>query len=216
MMKGETSQVDKTPESISLAFSAHEAEQQDVNADLVYYREWIFTLVQQQVQRSGLPAEEVDDLTQIVLITFWLISKKVRIAAPKAYIRSIVRSRAIDRIRRQQAHRMLPMLSLERDVELTHHLLISHNEMQNPAFGCEHREFLERVVEKVLRLPPCQQQAMICTLKDEVGETYLLIETFLRHGVDIRDIRWPQDAVALQNLKGSLAPARKKLRVLRE
>ena len=55
--------------------------------------------------------------------------------------------------------RMQPTLSIERDSELTHHLLISRNEMlNNPAFGVEHREFLERVVEKVLRLPPCQQR----------------------------------------------------------
>lgn len=216
MMSGKTPQAVTTPEGASLATSASEAEQQDDNAALVYYREWIFTLVQQQVHRSGFPAEEVDDLTQIVLITFWLISKQVQIVAPKAYIRSIVRSRSIDMQRRKHASRKMPILSLERDVELTHHLLISHNEMLNPALGCEHREFLESVVEKVLRLPPCQQQAMICTLKDEVGETYFLVEAFLRHGVDIRDICWPQDTIALRTLKGSLAPARKKLRVLRE
>ena len=191
----------------------------EVNKSLERYYKYILELVRMQVPRSIVSPEELDDeindLAETTLIIFWskLISEHVQIDSPKAYIRSIVRSQCVDLIRQLKRK---PTLSLptDQDGELYQGrvVLIPSDGMQDPALEFEHEELIAEVIDDVLRLPHHQQYAMICLLKDEVGDTFPLVEEFAKHGVDISTIDWPRDPVELHKLKSSLSVARKKLR----
>ena len=191
----------------------------EVNKSLERYYKYILELVRMQVPRTIVPPEELDeeinDLAETTLIIFWsrLISGQVQITSPKAYIRYIVRSQCVDLIRQLKRK---PTLSLptDQDGELYQGkaLLIPSDGMQDPALEFEHEELIAEVIDDVLRLPHHQQYAMICLLKDEVGDTFPLVEEFAKHGVDISTIDWPRDPVELHKLKSSLSVARKKLR----
>jgi RNA polymerase sigma factor (sigma-70 family) len=217
--------IQKTEEHfLSNAFSTSNSSNVDINKLLEQHREWVYFLVRKQVPRQLIPpdelASEIDELVQTTLITFWLrlASGNVHIVSPKAYLSSIVRSRCIDMIRLRQKRKFAQPLTLDQDGELHQgkFLLMSNDKMQDPALEYNHSELIAEVANDVMHLPPCQRYAMICTLKDVVGENAILAETFANYGVNIRTINWPRDAVALQTLRSSLSPARKKLRSCRE
>ncbi len=180
----------------------------EVNKSLERYYKYILELVRMQVPRGIVPPDELDeeikDLAETTLIIFWskLISEQIQITSPKAYIRYIVRSQCVDLIRQLKRKPTFP-LPTDQDGELYQGkaLLIPSDGMEDPALEFE-----------LLRLPHHQQYAMICLLKDEVGDTFPLVEEFAKHGVDISTIDWPRDPVELHKLKSSLSVARKKLR----
>jgi DNA-directed RNA polymerase specialized sigma24 family protein len=196
----------------------------DIDKVLEQHRDWVYFLARKQLPRQLMSpdelASEIDELVQASLITFWLrlASGTVHIVSPKAYLGSIVRSRCIDMIRRRQKRKFAQPLTLDQDGELHQGkiLFMSSDKMQDPALEYSHRELVAEVADDVMGLPPCQRYAMICTLKDVVGETPMLAAIFAKHGVNIHTINWPRDAVALQTLRSSLSPARKKLRSCRE
>jgi hypothetical protein len=88
--------------------------------------------------------------------------------------------------------------------------------MRDPAYEVEQEEYLTnsltQTVDEVLALPPCQQRAVICSLKDRIDNVLLLIETFGEHQVDIEQVSWPEERDERQKCRASLAVARKKLR----
>jgi len=215
----------KTEEAfLSTAFTISEDSDVDIDRVLEQHREWVYFLARKQVPRQLIPpdelASEIDELVQATLITFWLrlTSGTVHIVSPKAYLGSIVRSRCIDMIRRRQKRKFVQPLALDQDGELHQgkFLLMANDKMQDPALEYSYSELIAEVANDVMGLPPCQRYAMICTLKDVVGETPMLAAIFAKHGVNIRAINWPHDTVALQTLRSSLSPARKKLRICRE
>lgn len=191
----------------------------EVNKSLERYYKYILELVRMQVPRSIVPPEkldeEINDLAERTLIIFWsrLISGQIEITSPKAYIRSIVHSQCVDLIRQLKRKPTFPLLT-DQDGELYQGkaLLIPSDGMQDPALEFEYEELITEVIDDVLRLPHHQQYAMICLLKDEVGDTFPLVEEFAKHGVDIRTIDWPRDPLELHKLKSSLSPARRTLR----
>lgn len=226
MVKVEAEQAAYATEEATLTATLSTTESSNVEIDriLEQHREWVYFLVRKQVPRQLIPpdelATEIDELVQATLITFWhrLASGNVHIASPKAYLGAIVRSRCVDMIRHKQKRRFVQPLILDQDGELHQgkFLLMSNEKMQDPALEYNHKELISEVANDVMCLPPCQRYAMICTLKDVVGENPMLAETFAKYGVNIRTINWPRDAVALQTLRSSLSPARKKLRSCRE
>src|SRR5205085_6783159 len=113
-------------------------------------------------------------------------------------------------IRRRQSKLTSP-LPMDQDGELYQGrvLLVPSDGMQDPAFEFERKELIAEVVNDVLTLPPIQRYAMICTLKDEIGDTFPLAETFRKHGIDIETINWPRERMELQKLQSSLSVARK-------
>src|SRR5947209_6671308 len=84
--------------SISPRQPASQTCKMDVSKSLEGYYWYILDLARIQVSRSALLSdeleEEINDLVQATLIAFWpkLMSQKVQIASPKAYISSIVRT----------------------------------------------------------------------------------------------------------------------------
>lgn len=199
--------------------SASEKDRAELDKSLERYYGHIVKLARIQVPRSMVPPEEfedeVEELAQKALITFWpkLISKEHQIASPKAYLKHIVRSRSIDMLRQRKSMATSRLL-LDQDGELYqgNALIITGDGLCDPAVEFERKELIAEVVDDVLELPAIQRYAMICELKDEVGDTFPLEEIFVKHGIDIKTINWPEDPIELQKLKSSLSVARKKLR----
>lgn len=198
---------------------ASERDHVDLDKSLERYYKYIVKLARIQVPRSMVPPEEfddeVDDLAQKALITFWpkLISEEFQIASPKAYLTRIVRSRSIDMMRQRKSMATSRLL-LDQDGELYQGkaLIITGDGLCDPVVEYERKELIAEVIDDVLELPAIQRYAMICVLKDEVGDTFPLEEIFDKHGIDIKTIHWPKDPIKLQKLQSSLSVARKKLR----
>ncbi len=190
----------------------------ELNKLLERYGKYILELVRMQVPRNIVPpselADEINDLTQMALIVLWqkLISEKIQITSPNAYIRYIVRSQCIDLIRRRQ-RKPISSVSIDQDGELRQGsaMLMQSEGLHDPAFEYDRKELIVEIIDDVMKLPPHQRLAMICLLKDEVGNTFPLVETFRKHGIDIETIDWPQDPTELHRLKSSISFARKKL-----
>lgn len=182
--------------------------------NLAFYALYINHLLRQKI--TPALEEDVKDAAQTALITLWskLFVERVKIDYPKAYISFIVRSRWSDVARQRQRQAALPLPETEDGEELPYGnvLLFPGEGMSDPALEYERKEFLEEVVGKVVQLPAAQLKAMICLLKDEVGETFPLIETFATYSIDIRSIEWPDDRYERQKLLSSLSVARQKLR----
>src|SRR6266446_7002199 len=185
--------------AISSHLPTSESGRADVNKSLERYYNYILELARIQIARSTWPLsdpeEEVNDLVQMTLIAFWpkLVSEKAQILCPNAYIRSIVRSRYTD-LMRQRKHRTYLPLPMDQDGELYQGkaLLMPGDGIQDPVAQYERKELIEEVIDDILTLPPCQQRAMICTLKDEVGDVQILEEAFRKRGLDISTVNWPE------------------------
>ncbi len=164
--------------------------------------------------------EDVLDLVQIAVSELWSRqnSGKVVIASPTAYLSNIVHSRCIDRLRRRKGRIVLP-LTLDADGEIHQGkiLFLSHEgSYYDPVLACELKEFLEEAIAGIVRLPDRQRYAMICVLKDEIDDTFPLVEVFKGYGIDIEPIHWPQETCELHKLRASLTVARKTLRSLQK
>src|SRR6185312_1594277 len=97
--------------------------------------------------------------------------QKRHIMSLKAYIRAIVRSEVIDMVRIAKRHASAS-LPLDEDGELDQgRLLTTPSEgMQDPAYEVEQKEIdadiLAHIVNEIVNLPPRQQYAAICAIKD--------------------------------------------------
>ncbi|MEO6888985.1 MAG: hypothetical protein ABI456_07175 [Ktedonobacteraceae bacterium] len=164
--------------------------------------------------------EDVLDLVQISVSELWSRhnSGKVEITSSIAYLSSIVHCRCIDLLRRRKGHIVLP-LPLDADGEIYQGkpLFLSHEGIyQDPVRAFECKEFLEEIIARTVKLPDRQRYAMICVLKDEIDDTFPLVDVFKGYGIDIEPIHWPQEACELHRLRASLTFARKTLRSLQK
>src|SRR5438045_1273113 len=146
----------------------------DVDAILEQHDEYIVALARKNIPRTVALSEvldlEIDELAQKSRIKFWLALQKRQITYPKIYIRYIVQSESVDLFRQ---HKPILSLHTDEDGELYQgNLLLTLGEgMQDPLDELEREEmiadYITEAVENVLKLPPCQQFAMICSLKDQ-------------------------------------------------
>ena len=171
---------------------------------------------------SNLFSEEVldletDELMQNMRIKLWISRQSRSIIHPKAYIRTIAYTAAMDMVRR---HRPTVPLFGDADGELSRgDLLVAQGEgFQDPAYEIELGEidtdFLAKLVEAILALPPRQRQAMLHALKDRKDDALPLINALKVHGIDIEAMGWPDEGKEVHLLKASLVVARKKLQWL--
>lgn len=158
--------------------------------------------------------EDINDVSQEVLITLWLkmIPRLEEFKSPEAYLRSIVNSRWIDAARKLKRQPTLPLL--EEDGEPSQEVVrfFSGEGIGDPVLEYERKELIEEVIHEVTRLPSIQRKAMICMLRDEIGNIFPLTEAFAKYSVDIRSTVWPDDSCERQSWLSSLSVARKKLR----
>ncbi len=155
---------------------------------------------------------ELDEIIQRVRIKLWQALEKRDIRYPYAYIKLIIQSEFIDMKRRQK-----PYLSVSIDEGLTHaEVEIATRHMADPAETVAQQmdasTCLKEMIQAVLALPPRQQNAMICSLKERVDDLRQLIEAFKVYKMDIQAIQWPAGKAEKQLLYASLVPAKKTLR----
>jgi len=154
---------------------------------------------------------ELDEIIQRVRIKLWQALEKRVIYYPYAYIKLIIQSEFIDMKRRQK-----PYLSVSIDEGLTHaEVEIATRHMADPAETVAQQmdasTCLKEMIQAVLALPPRQQNAMICSLKERVDDLRQLIEAFKVYKMDIQAIQWPVGKAEKQLLHASLVPAKKTL-----
>ena len=154
---------------------------------------------------------ELDEIIQRVRIKLWQALEKRDIRYPYAYIKLIIQSEFIDMKRRQK-----PYLSVSIDEGLTHaEVEIATRHMADPAETVAQQmdasTCLKEMIQAVLALPPRQQYAMICSLKEHVDDLRQLIEAFKAYKMDIQAIQWPSGKAEKQLLHASLVPAKKTL-----
>src|SRR5579884_2194134 len=166
---------------------------------------------------SELLEDKVNELTQRSRIKFWHMLQQHTIKNPRAYIRCIVCTELIDTLRLQKK---VGPLSLTEEGELYHdyaRLLVERSEgMNDPAFEAEEHEtaelYLSSIVAEASKLPPRQQKAMFCLLKDKLGDFQPLREICNKWNIDIDAIAWPEGEDEQHKLKACVAPAKKKIR----
>lgn len=194
---------------------------------LEQYDSYIYALAWKHIREayvwvcSALLEDKVNELAQRSRIKFWHALQQNQINTPKAYIRRIVCTELIDTLRQQKRVQVGP-LSLTEEGELYHdhgRLLVERSEgMNDPAFEAEEHEttdhYISAVVAAVIELPPRQQEAMFCLLKDKFGNFQPLTETCKKWNIDLGAIAWPAGEDERHKLKACVAPAKKKVHVL--
>jgi hypothetical protein len=220
-MKKETSQVGQSAGILPAPF-AYDDDANEIDFILEREERFILLLARKNIAYTNLPAElvedEVDELAQRIRIKLWQALQTRHIMSIKPYIRAIAHSEYIRT--KQHAYPVLP-LTLDQEGELYQGqaLLITPSEaMQDPAHQVELQEMVATMIadtaSAAMKLPPAQQHAMICALKDQVDDLADLVEAFRGFDVDIEKVQWPESNKEVHRLKASLAVARKKLRSL--
>lgn len=173
---------------------------------------YIFKLAWRKIPRYTTRSEEldleIDELVQRTRIKLWQALQKGHVINPTAYARSIVFTESVNMQRRYKPEQSLSNEEADN--------LYCDQGVQDPSENVEHAEELTACIEKVLRailaLPPCQKQAMICSLKDNHEDALPLLIALTDQGIDIESIHWPEGKAETQRLRASLAVSRKKLR----
>jgi DNA-directed RNA polymerase specialized sigma24 family protein len=194
----------------------------DADEILLQYDAYIVDLAQNNVPRNvvypDVLYDEVSEIAQKVRIKLWLNLRKKYIRNIKAYIRCIVYTEVVDMVRQYRS--TFPLL-LNEDGELYRGNMIAMPDegMQDPAYQVEQEEALEdsvqAIFEIIMKLPPRQQYAMICSLKAQLDDVLPIIDALRDQVLDIEAINWPKGGNELQSLRVSLSVARKKLRTLK-
>jgi DNA-directed RNA polymerase specialized sigma24 family protein len=154
---------------------------------------------------------ELDEIVQRVRIKFWQALEKREIHYPYAYIKLIIQSEFIDMKRRKKPYQSLPIDEefVQTEIEITTPGITDPAEAM--AQQMDTSVCLKELIQAVLALPPRQQYAVICTLKDRVDDLKQLTEAFRAYKMDIQAIQWPAAKAEKELLYASLAPAKKTL-----
>jgi DNA-directed RNA polymerase specialized sigma24 family protein len=188
---------------------------------LVEYDAYIRAQVWKAIQRGLFTTVafdlEVDELVQTIRIKLWDARRKRTINHPRAYIRKIAYTTAIDMVRRYRSNTSLPT-DIDEDLCLGD-LLVAQNEgYQDPAYEIELREidsyFIEKLMQGILSLPPRQRQALLYSIREHWEESLPLIKAFKAQGLDIEILDLSDEECEVHLLKASLSVARKKLQRL--
>lgn len=195
----------------------------DAEQILEQFDAYIVTLARKMIPRKIVPPDaldlEIDELAQKVRVKIWLSSQNRRITNPKAYIYRIAYNESIDMLRQYKLTLPLP---IDGDGELYqgNPLVQPSDALQDPASKMEEEEALAehivRAIDGILALPLCQEQAIICSLKDQVDDVAQLIQAFKIRKRDIEGVNWPEQRCDRQRLKASLTVSRQKLRFLKQ
>ena|SRR5436190_22040862 len=149
---------------------------------------------------------EVDELAQRARIKLWHMLNKGLIHRPYPYVRRIIYSEFIDMKRQQK-----PVLPLIIDDEGGCQLQAVGDPADEVIQHSEDFALLQLIVQMVVDLPPRQQLAMICFLREVVDDPAQLASAFYQHHIDITDLQWPSQTAERQLLRASLTVARHKL-----
>jgi DNA-directed RNA polymerase specialized sigma24 family protein len=180
---------------------------------------YILALAREKVPRHMVSPEVLDleiyELAQRARIKLWRSLQKRHITHIKAYIKCIIHSESMDMIRRGKSELPLP-LDEEGELYQGGVLVVPSEGMRDPLYELEQKEmaaeYITQAVDILRSLPHRQQQAMVCSLKDQLDDVLALTKAFRKFEMNIEAVRWPSERKEVQNLKASLSIARKKLR----
>jgi DNA-directed RNA polymerase specialized sigma24 family protein len=167
--------------------------------------------------RPHLLEEQAGELAQRSRIKLWQALQQRPITNPSAYIRRIVRTEVVSMLRQQL--RAVPLSLNEEGETFQGQLLVERSEgMNDPAFEAEQLETIDHYISivagAVAKLPPRQQRAMICTLKEQLDSFKSFTEICKHWDINTDSIAWPDGVDELRRLKASISPARKNIRSL--
>lgn len=158
--------------------------------------------------------DEVEELAQTVRVKLWRALQKTSIANPKPYINHMMLFAVIDMVRK---HHPVLSLTFDEDGELYQDGVLDLPDESIQDMACEieqeeaFKESVQATCEALLALPPRQQYAMICSLKDHIDDVLPLMEMLRQHEINIDETHWPEEKSEMQKLRASLSVARKKL-----
>ncbi len=165
---------------------------------------------------SGVHGIELDEIIQRTRIKLWKALQKGHIARPEIYVRYIVFTEIVDMARRNKRNFCLSIDDYF-DIEYGEHIAPSKNVMHNPEDAYEQKEavvvYIKVIEDVVPRLPPHQQYAILCYLKDCLADIPQLMDILLKYGLNLEGVHWPEDKDELQKLRASASVARKKMRL---
>src|SRR6266436_9495914 len=138
---------------------------------------YIVALARKKVPRNMIHPEmlsdEIDELAQKIRIKLWQASQKKKITSPRSYISCIAHSESVDMVRQRKFALPLPVYE-DGEIYQGNLMILPGEGVQDPAEKLEHEEviieWIARVVEGVLALPPRQLHAMICSLKNQIDD----------------------------------------------
>jgi DNA-directed RNA polymerase specialized sigma24 family protein len=191
----------------------------DIDAILVRYDSYISDLAKRFFPKAVAHPDvldlEIDDLIQAVRIKLWSALRQKSVTHLGAYIRCIVQTEAIDRVRKHKRAFSLPISNEGELCQGT--LLMSYSRgMQDPLYEIEQEEvvaeYVAHTVKAVNMLPRTQRQAMLCILKDRLEDVSQFVDSLREHEIDIEQVHWPEEKKDLQSYRSSLSIARHKLR----
>ena len=155
---------------------------------------------------------EIDELIQRVRIKLWRTLEKRTILYPHNYIKRMIRNQLIDMQRQMKPTVPLP-IDEEEEWQFSEAIGITLAHTSDPAEEVEQRiessSLLEKTVPLVLRLPPRQRLAMMCSLKERVDDLVELVNSFQAYQTDIERVSWPAEHHNRRVLQASLVVARR-------
>lgn len=189
---------------------------------LEQYNPYIVSLAWKSILRGTVSPENlpfaIDELAQNVRLKLWHAIQKKSVTHFKAYIGRIVQNEAVNILRRKEPTSPLPV-NEEGELYQGHLLLATADgDIDNLLDEIEQEEAVASCIETaagaIQMLPPRQQRAMICSLKDRVEDALPLLEALTEREIDIGGVSWPEDEEDVVRLKASLPVVRKKLHSL--
>ena len=195
----------------------------EINEILVQYDGFIQCLAQRSIPRNIVSVAEIDmeidDLAQNTRFKLWMALQKRDINNVKIYIRGIMRNEVVTMVRQHEPTTQL-VTNDEGELPQIYIVVAASQEAYDPTEHAEREEMLERyssnLTRDVVKLPPQQQRAMLCALKEQIADLLPLVDMFLPHGIDVESLDWPEAENELRSSRVSLSIARKKLRASKE
>jgi DNA-directed RNA polymerase specialized sigma24 family protein len=194
----------------------------DINDILQRYDGFIRMLARKNIPHSITLVDtidlDIDDLAQTIRLKLWLALQKHEVHNIPAYIKGIVHNEVIDMVRQ---HKPVEPLITNDEGELyqPQTMIASGQRVQDPSEEIEQEEMLKsyasKLTEHVPKLPPQQQRAMICALKDQVADLLPLVDLFLPYGIDVESLHWPEQKNELQSIRSSLSVVHNKMRAFK-
>src|SRR6266700_1337403 len=157
---------------------------------------------------------ERDEIVQLVWIKLARALPEKHIMNLSAYLHTTVRNEVISYLRQRKP--FLTLIVSEDGEVYGGEILVSLSQgMSDPQIEVEQNaalaELLKQLVEAILTLPAVQRRAIICSLRERMDDPLLLIDVFMRHGIDITAIVWPTNSIERQRLQASCSAARRTL-----
>lgn len=161
---------------------------------------------------TGVVDLEIDELIQLIRIKFWRALEKSEIHSPQRYIQRIIRNEFIDFHRRNKRLVPLPVDEEEHWSQREMETLESSDPADEVQQKADETARLQEAIPIILSLPPRQQLAMICSLRDLIDDPVQLSQAFRNYKKNIDGLRWPTGKAEKQLMGASLSVARSKLR----